>query len=120
MISRAPTAARPAMGVIGPMARTPDDLALALDLLAGRPLDRSSRRAPGEWRFLCCTGHPFAPSPPAITDAIEADRYRVRARRRQPRPPSSVLIPDLSAQFGHYMKLLMTALTPRRADRRQR
>jgi amidase len=100
----------PVMGVIGPMARNPDDLALALDLLADRPLEQAERRAPGEWRILLMAGHPFAAIAAPVAEALERVGAAFEgAGARVDR--SSDLLPDLSAQFGHYMKLLMTALT---------
>ena len=100
----------PVMGVIGPMARDPDDLALALDLLADRPLEQAEKRAPGEWRILLMATHPFAAISASVADAIERTGAAFeRAGAKVDR--SSDLLPDLSAQFGHYMTLLMTALS---------
>jgi amidase len=99
----------PVMNVIGPMARNADDLALALDLLADRPLAQADDRAPSGWRILLMATHPFA----AIAGPIAAALERVgavleAAGARVDR--KSDLVPDLSAQFGHFMQLLMTAL----------
>jgi amidase len=100
----------PPFGVIGPLARNADDLALALDLLADRPLPKADARAPGGWRILVMAAHPFAAIARPIADAIEGigaafEAQGARVDRESP------LLPDLSAQFGHYMQLLMTALT---------
>jgi amidase len=100
----------PAMNVIGPMARNADDLALALDLLADRPLERAAKRAPGEWRILVMATHPFAAIAASVADAIERTGAALEAEGAKV-DRSSDLIPDLSAQFGHYMTLLMTALS---------
>jgi amidase len=100
----------PPMGVIGPLARDPDDLALALDLLADRPLARAETREAGEWRILLLATHPFAAVSPPVTDAIERVGAAFEAAGAQV-DRSSDLLPDLSAQFGHYMPLLMTALS---------
>ena len=100
----------PVMGVIGPMARDPDDLALALDLLADLPLPPAARRTPGEWRILLMPTHPFAATSAAVADAVERTGLALeRAGAAVDR--SSDLLPDLSLQFGHYMPLLMTALS---------
>src|SRR5437868_869607 len=100
----------PPMGVIGPLARDPDDLALALDLLADRPLARAEEREPGAWRILLMATHPFAAISAPVSEAIErVGAAFVAAGAEVDR--SSDLLPDLSAQFGHYMKLLMTALS---------
>jgi amidase len=98
------------MGVIGPLARDPDDLALALDLLADRPLAPAEKRAPEDWRILVMATHPFAAIAAPVADAIERTGAALeRAGATVDR--SSDLLPDLSAQFGHYMPLLMTALS---------
>jgi amidase len=100
----------PPMGVIGPLARDPDDLALALDLLADRPLERPEARAPGEWRILLMAGHPFAAIAAPVAAAIERVGAAFEAAGARI-DRSSDLLPDLSAQFGQYMPLLMTALS---------
>jgi len=96
--------------VIGPLARDPDDLALALDLLADRPLAPAGAKGPGEWRILLMAGHPFA----AVAAPVAAALERVGAALEGAGAAvdrGSDLLPDLSAQFGQYMPLLMTALT---------
>jgi amidase len=100
----------PPMGVIGPMARDPADLALALDLLADRPLEQAEKRAPGEWRILLMAGHPFAAIAAPVAAALEQVGAAFEAAGASV-DRSSDLLPDLSEQFGHYMKLLMTALS---------
>jgi amidase len=100
----------PVMAVIGPLARDPDDLALALDLLADRPLEQADSRGPGQWRILLMATHPFAATAASIAEAIE--RTGAALERAGAKVDwSSDLLPDLSAQFGHYMPLLMTALS---------
>ncbi|MEA3042220.1 MAG: amidase [Sphingomonadales bacterium] len=100
----------PVMGVIGPMARNADDLALALDLLADRPLARAEERAPGDLRILLMATHPFAAIARPIAEALERVGAALEAAGARV-DRESALIPDLSAQFGHFMQLLMTALT---------
>jgi len=100
----------PPLGVIGPMARNAEDLALALDVLADRPLPRAEGRAPGEWRILLMTTHPFAAIAGSISAAIEGIGASFEARGAKVDRHSG-LLPDLSAQFGQYMQLLNTALT---------
>jgi amidase len=100
----------PPFAVIGPLARDADDLVLALDLLADRPLPWAEARGPDEWRILLLAAHPFAAIARPIADALEGigaafEAQGARVDRETP------LLPDLSAQFGHYMALLMTALT---------
>ncbi|HVQ08084.1 MAG TPA: amidase family protein [Allosphingosinicella sp.] len=100
----------PPMAVIGPLARNADDLALALDLLADRPLPRAEARAPGEWRILLMAAHPFAALARPIADALEGIGAAFEAEGARV-DRESALLPDLSAQYGQYMQLLMTALT---------
>jgi amidase len=100
----------PVMGVIGPMARNAEDLALALDLLADRPLAGAGSRAPGDLRILLMATHPFAAIAAPIADALERVGAALEAEGARV-DRESALVPDLSAQFGHFMQLLMTALT---------
>jgi amidase len=100
----------PPFGVIGPLARNADDLVLALDLLADRPLPRADARGPGDWRILLMAAHPFAAIARPIAGAIERIGAALEAEGARV-DRESPLLPDLSAQFGHYMALLTTALT---------
>ena len=102
----------PPMAVIGPMARDADDLALALDLLADRPLPQADGARAGRLAHPAA-GRPI-PSPPIaapIADALERDRRGVRGRGRQRSTGAAPSSPISSAQFGQYMQLLMTALS---------
>lgn len=102
--------AAPPLGVIGPLARDPDDLALALDLLADRPLPRAEDRGPAARRILLLSTHPFAAVAAPVSAALErAGDALARAGARVDR--ESPLLPDLSAEFSQYMPLMMTALT---------
>lgn len=98
-------AARGALSVIGPMARDPDDLALALDLVSDVALPRGDERAPSDWRVLVLTGHPSAPVQASIVAAIEGLAAALTGAGvtvdRQ-----SDLLPDLEAQHRHYMTML--------------
>jgi len=99
----------PPMAVIGPMARNAEDLVLALDLLADRPLPKAADRAPGDWRVLLLTTHPFAPIAAPITGALEQIGAGLEAGGATV-DRTSPLLPDLSAQFGQYLQYLMTAI----------
>ncbi|MGK6319975.1 amidase family protein [Sphingomonas sp. DT-204] len=102
--------ARAAMAVIGPMARDPDDLALALDILASQPLPRPAQREPGEWRLLVLDGHPSAKVAAPIRAALDAlARAFERAGAHVDR--DSPLLPDLAEQHRHYMHMLNIAIT---------
>jgi amidase len=100
----------PPFAVIGPLARNADDLTLALDLLADRPLPRAKARAPGDWRILLMATHPFAAIARPIADALEGIGAALAAGGAKV-DRESALLPDLSAQFGDYMQLLTIALT---------
>jgi len=100
----------PPMGVIGPLARDPDDLALALDLLADRPLEQADKKGPGEWRILLMARHPFAPLAGSISAALEkigAALEGAGARVERDHP----ILADLSPQFGTYLPFLIAALS---------
>jgi amidase len=97
-------AAQP-LWAIGPLARNPDDLALALDLLADRPLPRAEPRAPGEWRILLIAEHPFAAIAAPIADALDRLGDAFAAAGAEVARDID-LLPDLSAQFRDYMALL--------------
>ena len=102
--------ARAAMAVIGPMARDPDDLALALDILTSQPLPRPAPREPGGWRVLVLDSHPSAKVAAPIRAALDAlARAFERAGTRVDR--DSLLLPDLAEQHRHYMHMLNIAIT---------
>jgi amidase len=100
----------PPFAVIGPLARNADDLTLALDLLADRPLPRAEARSPGDWRILVMATHPFAAIARPIAEALEGIGAAFAAEGARV-DRESALLPDLSAQFGDYMQLLTIALT---------
>jgi amidase len=93
------------LSVIGPMARNPDDLALALDILSDHPLKQADNRPASEYRVLVLNAHPLAKVAAPIADALDrlADALHdlgVSVDRK------SDLIPDLEAQQRAYMKML--------------
>ncbi|HVI97952.1 MAG TPA: amidase family protein [Sphingomonas sp.] len=102
--------ARVALSVIGPMAADPDDLAAELDVLADIPLPKPAPRAPGDWRILLLPEHPVAKAQDAISQAVHrvGDAF-AKAGARVDR--TSNLLPDLPAQYGHYMHMLNIAMT---------
>ena len=99
----------PVMWAIGPLARDPDDLALALDLLADRPFERAAPRPASAMRILMIADHPFAPIAAEVGAAIERIGEAM-ARTGAAVDRHSDLLPDLSAQFDVYMPLLMVSL----------
>ncbi|WP_343521432.1 amidase family protein [Sphingomonas sp.] len=96
--------APPPLGVVGPMARDPADLAAMLDVLAEAPPPRPAS-ALRHKRLLLLDQHPAAPTDPAIRAATAraeevAGRMGIRVER------SSDLLPDLAAQHRAYGKML--------------
>jgi amidase len=102
--------ARVALSVIGPMARDPDDLAAELDVLADIPLPKPEPRSPGNWRILLLPEHPVAKVEASIAEAIHrVGEAFAQAGAHVDR--TSTLLPDLPAQYGHYMHMLNIAMT---------
>lgn len=101
--------ASPPLGVIGPMARDADDLALALDILADRPLPKTELPTAG-LRLLMLTGHPATPVDPAIVAAVERAGAALEGLGVEV-DTTSDLLPDLAAQHRAYGKMLAITLT---------
>lgn len=98
------------MGVMGPMARDPGDLAALLDVLADIPLPRADVREPGALSILLLPEHPLARASAEMKRAVEAvGQAFERAGAEVERAPD--LLPDLSAQHRDYVKLMLTALS---------
>jgi amidase len=109
------------LAVIGPMARSASDLALALDVLAepdeltlgaAYRLNLPSARhdALGDYRVLVLDTHPLVPTSTSVRGAIEnfAERLAgagVSVTRRHP------LVPDLTEAARLYTRMLMAALS---------
>ncbi|THD35221.1 MAG: amidase [Sphingomonas sp.] len=93
------------LSVIGPMARNPDDLALALDVLADHPLEQAGTRPASEYRILLLAEHPGAKVAAPIADAL-ARLGEALAAAGAKVDRTSDLIPDLEAQQRNYMKML--------------
>jgi amidase len=98
-----------AMSVIGPMARDPDDLAAALDVLSDLPLPRATVRDPAGLRLLVLTDHPIAGIEQAVADTVRSVGEAV-ARAGSTVAYRSDLLPDQTAQFPGYIRLLLTTL----------
>lgn len=102
--------AAPVLGVMGPMARDPGDLALLLDVLTGMPLPRSQACDPGDLSILLLAEHPIASSSAEMKRTVEAvGQAFERAGAEVERAPD--LLPDLTNQHRIYMKLLLAALS---------
>lgn len=90
------------LGVVGPMARSGDDLAAMLDLLVELPLPRTDRPPA---RVLALTAHPATPTAAACIEAVERAaealaRAGVEVIREHP------ALPDLARQHEAYGKML--------------
>jgi amidase len=108
-------AARGALSVIGPMARDPDDLAVALDLVSDVALPHGHARRPEDWRVLLLTSHPAASVQNSITAALDALGAALeRAGARVDR--ATDLLPDLEAQHRNYMMMLNWTMLRGRAQ----
>ncbi|MFB6449674.1 amidase [Bradyrhizobium tunisiense] len=111
------------LAVVGPMARTASDLALALDVIAGPDETRDgigyrlALPAPRHddlknFRILVIDTHPLMPTGDAVRSAIgrladRLDRSGARVARASPS------LPDLAESARLYMKLLNGARSPR-------
>lgn len=108
----------PDLAVVGPMARTVDDLARLFDVIAGpderglglgfRLALRPPRQAAlKDYRVLLLDTHPMAPTALAIRQALDRlggrlERAGVRVQRAHPR------LPDLAEVARTYARLLMS------------
>jgi amidase len=111
------------LAVVGPMARTASDLALALDVIAGPDEARDgigyrlALPAPRhdqlrDFRILVSDTHPLMPTGDAVRSAIGRLAQRLeRSGARVAR--SSTSLPDLAESARLYMKLLNAARSPR-------
>ncbi|WP_033919962.1 amidase family protein [Sphingomonas sp. 37zxx] len=90
------------LGVIGPLARDPQDLALMTDLLATLPLPRPAARAR---RVLVLTQHPETRTAHAVTEGVERAAAAL-ARAGVEVVRDSDLLPDLTRQHAAYGDLL--------------
>jgi amidase len=109
-----------ALAVVGPLARSPADLALALEVTAGPEPDmakgyRLELPAPrhaelADYRVLVLDSHPLVVTDDEIRGAIDALGARLEGLGAQV-SRSSELLPDLAAQHGVYMGMLGAAMS---------
>ena len=99
-----------ALNVIGPMARDPDDLEALFSVMGGDALARPAPRGPGDWRLLLLDPTPHVPVQQSIRDAIEATGKAFEAAGATVDRQSD-LLPDIAAQTGNYMRMLLTAMS---------
>ena len=98
-----------ALSVVGPLARDPDDLHAALDVLSDLLLPRPAPRARSEWRVLVLPAHPLAPTQAAVSAAF-GGVGEAFARAGAGVDHASDLLPDLGRQHADYVRMLLTAL----------
>jgi amidase len=108
-------AARGALSVIGPMARDPDDLAVALDLVSDVALPHGHPRRPADWRVLLLTSHPVASVQASIRAALEGLGTALAGAGAEVERETE-LLPDLEAQHRHYMTMLNWTILRGRAQ----
>jgi amidase len=114
------------LAVIGPMARSVDDLALGLDIIAGPDevaegrgyrlsLPPARRDKLAEFRVLFIADHPLLPTSPEVGASLERLAMQLAAAgvdiKRETR-----LLPDLAASARLYAKLLNAILSARLPD----
>jgi amidase len=104
------------LAVVGPMARTAADLALALDVIAGPDEAREGigyrlalppprREKLCDYRVLVMNSHPLAPTGRDVRDAIDRLAERL-AKAGVQVSPADALLPDLKTSAPLYMRLL--------------
>jgi amidase len=114
------------LAVIGPMARSVDDLVLALNIIAGPDeaadgrgyslsLPPARRDKLAEFRVLLIADHPLLPTAPEVRASLELLAKQLVAagvdlKRNTP------LLPDLAASARLYAKLLNAVLSARLPD----
>jgi amidase len=98
-----------ALNVIGPLAREADDLEALFAVIGGDALARPAPRATGDWRILLLDPTPHVPVQSSILAAIEATGRAFEAAGATVDRHSD-LLPDLAAQSGHYIRMLLTAM----------
>ncbi|GAO40142.1 putative amidase [Sphingomonas changbaiensis NBRC 104936] len=101
---------RVALGVMGPMARDADDLALLLDVLSDFPLPRATVPDAGALSILILPEHPVARASAEMKRTVELVGQafeRAGAEVERTLDP----FPDLAAQHTNYIKMLLTALS---------
>ena len=96
------------LSVVGPLARTAQDLAVLLDVTATFPLRRKGK-ALKDCRMLAMTEHPASEVDAAVSGPIEA-ALDALARAGVSVDRSSDLLPDLAQQHADYLRLLNVAM----------
>ena len=102
-------AADAALAVVGPLARSADDLELLLDVTLDRPLVKQTKPI-SEARILLLLDHPSAALDDATRRQIE-DLVSLIEDAGAEVSRETDLLPDLAKQHGDYMRMLNIAVT---------
>ena len=114
------------LAVIGPMARSVDDLSLALHLIAGPDevaegrgyslsLPPARRDKLAEFRVLFIADHPLLPTSPEVGASLERLAKQLTAAGVEVKRETP-LLPDLAASARLYVKLLNAVISARLPD----
>lgn len=98
------------LSVAGPLARTAEDIAVALDVVAAAPLEPARINSLIGARLLVLTSHPRAAVQQAIVGGIEAVAAKAEAAGANI-SRSSDMLPDLDAIMVSYMPMLNMIVT---------
>lgn len=104
--------AAPVLSMTGPMARSTDDLALALDLTAALPLPRSRHADFNGMRILLLDSHPLAEVDAPVAAALRA-AADAAANGGAIISSDSARLPDRAAMHPAYVKLMSNAMAVR-------
>ncbi|MEY4870039.1 MAG: hypothetical protein RIS11_1233 [Pseudomonadota bacterium] len=104
--------AAPVLSMTGPMARTTQDLALALDLTAAMPLPRSRHADFNGMRILLLDSHPLAEVDAPVAAALRA-AADAAANAGAIISSDSARLPDRAAMHPAYVKLMSNAMAVR-------
>jgi amidase len=104
--------APPVLSMSGPMARTADDLALALDLTSALPLPRARHSSLKGVRILLLDSHPLAAVDAPVAAALQA-AADVVANAGAIVSHDNPLLPDREAMHAAYVKMLSIVMAAR-------
>lgn len=96
------------LGVVGPLARSAEDLALLFEVTLDAPLPIKPKPV-SEARFFYLADHPRCPASQAVRGPIEAAVAAIEAAGGRV-TRSSPRMPDLAMQFAQYMRMLQVVL----------
>ncbi|WP_153506286.1 amidase family protein [Cumulibacter manganitolerans] len=97
------------LSVAGPLARTSEDLALLLEIIADHPLPMPRRTSPEGARIAVITEHPVAKISADVSRVLDEQCARLEASGATvDRAPQ---LPDLAATHRDYVKMLLTVLS---------